>query len=418
MAKSDSSFRRPGIFNLVSASALMTFLPLLTYYMWICLDRFDGQLVFPRSWREWLSFVPAPTTSSLVLFLAWFLLQVVLQIAAPGKIGQGLPLADGSRLSYMLNGWFSFWFSLAAAVLLCFTGPVSPTILYDQFGPLLTTVNLFTFAFSLWLYWLGKKSPQRERTTGNSAYDYFMGTALNPRVRELDLKFFCETRPGLILWILINLSMAAKQLQLHGKVTTPMILVTAFQFLYVADCFFNEEALLTTWDIKHENFGWMLCWGDLVWVPFTYTIQALYLVNHTHELSFWATAGIVSLNIAGYWIFRASNIQKHRFRGDPGRLMCGSKPTYIETSRGTLLLTSGWWGISRHMNYFGDLLMGLAWCLPAGFEHSLPYFYIVYFTILLVHRERRDHAMCLEKYQGDWERYCAKVRWRIVPGVY
>jgi Delta14-sterol reductase len=39
------------------------------------------------------------------------------------------------------------------------------------------------------------------------------------------------------------------------------------------------------------------------------------------------------------------------------------------------------------MNYLGDLLMALAWCLPALFLHPLPYFYFVYFLILLVHRE-------------------------------
>ena len=86
-----------------------------------------------------------------------------------------------------------------------------------------------------------------------------------------------------------NLSFAAKQYQLYGTVTTPMILVNAFQFLYIADYYYHEEAILTTWDIKHENFGWMLCWGDLVWVPFTYTLQADYLINHTHELSVPAT---------------------------------------------------------------------------------------------------------------------------------
>jgi protein-S-isoprenylcysteine O-methyltransferase Ste14 len=48
----------------------------------------------------------------------------------------------------------------------------------------------------------------------------------------------------------------------------------------------------------------------------------------------------------------------------------------------------------------------------------LPYFYLVYFTILLVHRERRDHDLCAVRYGRHWETYCRKVRWRIVPGLY
>jgi protein-S-isoprenylcysteine O-methyltransferase Ste14 len=197
-----------------------------------------------------------------------------------------------------------------------------------------------------------------------------------------------------------------------------MILVNAFQFLYVADYFYHEEAILTTWDIKHENFGWMLCWGDLVWVPFTYTLQAAYLINHTHELSLPAAAAIILLNVTGYVFFRGANLQKHKFRKNPQGLVWGKPAEYIRTERGTLLLTSGWWGVSRHMNYLGDLMMAAAWCLPAGFMHPLPYFYIVYFTILLVHREWRDNDMCREKYGRDWEAYCRKVRWRIVPGIY
>jgi hypothetical protein len=121
-------------------------------------------------------------------------------------------------------------------------------------------------------------------------YDYFMGTQLNPRVGRFDFKLFCEARPGLVLWVLINFSIAAKQWQVHHTVSTPMMLVCLFQFFYIMDYFFHEEAILTTWDIKHERFGWMLCFGDLVWVPFTYSLQAQYLLSHPGELPAWAIA--------------------------------------------------------------------------------------------------------------------------------
>jgi hypothetical protein len=31
-----------------------------------------------------------------------------------------------------------------------------------------------------------------------------------------------------------------------------------------------QEAVLTTMDIVHDGFGFMLAVGDLAWVPFTY----------------------------------------------------------------------------------------------------------------------------------------------------
>lgn len=407
---------KPRIVDVLGGLLLMVALPPLTYYMWICVNDFEGALVAPA--RDLLSRIPAPTVTSVILYGCWFLFQVVLQMAAPGKVHEGVPLSDGTRLKYKMNGWFSFWVTLGVALLSVGLGWVPATILHDQFGPLLTTVNIFAFAFSVFLYLHGKASKRLERRSSNVIHDYFMGTALNPRIGALDLKLFCEARPGLILWILINLSLAAKQYQFHGTVTTPMILVNAFQFLYIADYYYHEEAILTTWDIKHENFGWMLCWGDLVWVPFTYTLQAYYLVNHTHELSVLAMVSLVALNMLGYVIFRGANRQKHKFRKNPQWLVWGKPAEYIRTKHGSLLLTSGWWGMSRHMNYLGDLTMALAWCLPTGFEHPLPYFYVVYFTILLVHREWRDNAMCQEKYGNDWDAYCRKVRWRIVPGIY
>jgi delta14-sterol reductase len=407
--------------KVVCALLLMIALPPLVYYMWICATVYQGALFLPSTSAELVELanrIPAPTLTSVLIFAGWFLFQALLQIYAPGKVREGTPLADGSRLSYRMNGWSSFCCTLAVLAAGVVSGWIAPTILYDEFGPLLTTANIFAFGFSLFLHLHGKLAPNPEPGTGSLSYDYFMGARLNPRIGQFDFKFFCESRPGLIAWVVINASFAAKQYQLHGHVTTAMILVNLFHLLYIADYFWHEEAILTTWDIKHERFGWMLCWGDLVWVPFTYTLQALYLIGHPHELPLWGTIGIVALNMAGYAIFRGANWQKHKFRTNPDGLIWGQTPQYIETQRGTLLLTSGWWGVSRHMNYFGDLMMALAWSLPCLFEHVLPYFYPVYFLILLLHRERRDHAMCLAKYGEDWELYCRKVPARIVPWVY
>ncbi len=397
---------------------MMVALPPFTYYLYTCLADFGGALVVPASVEEarhLLARIPQPTSAAIALYGGWLLLQAALQQWAPGRLAPGLPLEDGSRLTYRLNGWLTFWVTLALAVGAAAAGLVPPAAAHDQFGPLLTTANIVAFAGSLFLYFQGRGAGA---TTTNPVRDYFMGPLLNPRIADFDLKYFCESRPGLILWVLLDLSFAAAQYQRHGTLTTPMLLVTTFQLLYVADYFFHEEAILSTWDIRRERFGWMLCWGDLVWVPFTYTLQAYYLVDHPHELSWAATVAIVALNLAGYTIFRGTNIQKHRFRLDPAATVWGRKPEYIRTAQGGLLLMSGWWGLARHLNYLGDLLMALAWCLPVGFAHPVPWFYFAFMIVLLVHRERRDNAACLEKYGADWNAYCRKVRWRILPGVY
>ena len=48
--------------------------------------------------------------------------------------------------------------------------------------------------------------------TGNMMYDWYIGRELNPRVTlpvigEVDLKVWCELRPGMLMWLLLDLSL-------------------------------------------------------------------------------------------------------------------------------------------------------------------------------------------------------------------
>jgi delta14-sterol reductase len=72
--------------------------------------------------------------------------------------------------------------------------------------------------------------------------------------------------------------------------------------------------MLTQMDITTDGFGYMLSFGDLVWVPFTYGIQARYLAFHPVDLGLTASAAIVALNVVGFYIFRTSNSDKDSFR--------------------------------------------------------------------------------------------------------
>lgn len=399
-------------------------LPIFTAYLYFAV-RFNNGQPLPGPSADWTGFFYdlRPTWRAAAIYGCWFVFQALLQQYAPGKWVQGSPLPDGSRLPYKLNGLFSLVTTFAVVAALHFSGVFSIAELYHQFGALLTVMSIFTIVFSVFLYWYGKQHGQAGHLSGSLIHDFWMGTGHNPRVppkpKGLDLKFFCEARPGLILWVLFNTSFAYVQYEKFGFVSTSMILVWAFQMYYIIDYFLNEEAILTTMDIKHENFGFMLGFGDLVWVPMTYTLQAHYLIDRVHSIPTWFAVIIVLMNLLGIYLFRAVNLQKHKFRGDPDNAKIWGKPVeFIQTEHGSKLLTSGFWGWSRHFNYVGDILMAISWSLPCMFGSVLPYFYPIYFAILLIHRERRDHKICSRKYGADWERYCEQVRWRIIPGVY
>ena len=61
---------------------------------------------------------------------------------------------------------------------------------------------------------------------------------LNPRIDSLDLKEFCELRPGLIGWLVINIAMCVKQYQNRldlegvGSCSLSIVLVTLLQGVY------------------------------------------------------------------------------------------------------------------------------------------------------------------------------------------
>merc|ERR1711865_634096 len=100
------------------------------------------------------------------------------------------------------------------------------------------------------------------------------------------------------------MGMAAKQYQRTGSVSLPMAFINLFQGLYVWDALYFEQSILSTMDITTEGFGYMLAFGDLVWVPFVYSLQARHLVEHDPRLSTPQCMAVAALGSLGYYIFR------------------------------------------------------------------------------------------------------------------
>lgn len=399
-------------------------LPAVVYYVYFCVA-FNAGALLPGAESDWAGFLSAivPTFQALAVYLGWFAFQALLHIVLPGRVVEGLPLEDGSRLRYRMNGLAAMLVSFVALALGHAGGWFTLSWVHDHFGAVLSAVTLFSYAFALFLYFWGKARPGGpSKLSGNFLVDYFFGPALNPRVPPVtgfDFKFFCESRPGLIGWMVINAGLALTQYERHGFISLAMWIVLGLQLFYIVHYFWAEDFILSTIDIRSERFGWMLAYGDLTLVPMTYCLQAFYLIEHVHSIPLWWAVFIVVFNFVGFYIFRASNMQKDRFRRDSDGCTIWGKPAqYLDTQRGTRLLVSGFWGRARHMNYLGDWMMALAWSLPCLFGSIVPYFYPLWFALLLLTRERRDDRWCARKYGEDWDRYRERVPWRIVPGVY
>ncbi len=154
----------------------------------------------------------------------------------------------------------------------------------------------------------------------------------------------------------------------------------------------------------------MLVFGDYVFIPFAFSIQCHYILDYPDYSSILLAIPIVLLYLVGYYIFRTSNSQKNQFKGNPSLEIWGKKPETV----GGKLLVSGFWGWGKHMNYTGDLIMALAYCLPCGMQIG-GYFYAFYLFTLLTHRAFRDDTKCRGKYKEMWSEYTKKVPYVFVP---
>ncbi|KAG8376665.1 hypothetical protein BUALT_Bualt09G0087400 [Buddleja alternifolia] len=358
-----------------------------------------------------------PSLISVAMLLAFFTYLAIFGSILPGRIIPGATLSDGTRLHYRCNGLLL----LVLLVILLGIGVrmdlVSATAIADRGLELLSTTLIFSVIVTLLLYVASYRSCDRSSSlkphlTGNLIHDWWFGIQLNPQFMGIDLKFYF-VRAGMMGWLLINLSVFAKCIQ-ESNLSQSIILYQLFCLLYILDYFFYEEYMTSTWDIIAERLGFMLVFGDLVWIPFTFSIQGWWLLRNKVELTTAAVIANCLVFLIGYLVFRGANKQKHVFKKNPKALIWGRPPKVI----GGKLLASGYWGIARHSNYLGDLLLALSFSLPCGISSPVPYFYPMYLFILLIWRERRDEARCAQKYKDVWAEYRKLVPWRILPYVY
>ncbi|KAM8947371.1 delta(14)-sterol reductase LBR [Pelodytes ibericus] len=390
--------------------------PALYYLLNICLHK-DGDQFFSRS-----QFIALWDPTVLGFFVLWLLVQAMLYMLPLGKVAVGLPLANGERLQYRINGFCALLLTLAAVAGMLYY-KINLLYVYHNLLQFAASATVVSIVLSVYAYVRSFRASEVDLSpagrSGNYIYTFFMGRELNTRIGRFDLKYFCVLHPGLIGWVVVNwiMLLAEMHTQKTDMPSLSMILVNSFQLLYVAHALWNEEGALTCMDIVHDGFGFMLAFGNLVWIPFIYSLQSFYLVNHPVDICWPTAAVIVALNTFGYFIFCSANNQKLAFRKNPDDPRLAYLKS-IPTSTGRNLLVSSWWGHVRHPNYLGDIIMAWAWCLPCGFSHMLPYFYGIFLTGLLIHREIRDEQQCKLKYGPDWDVYCQHVPYRIIKYIY
>lgn len=363
----------------------------------------------------------------LATYGAFIVFLFVLTRLLPGKkvIGQPLP-GSRERLTYKINGMALF----VATHMLVFVGAwffdLSLTPLLEHFWSLLIAANLITVIWLVLMVRAGRRrliaraeaGDEDEQTAKRSPLArLWYGLELNPQFLGVDLKTFAY-QPSLIGLGVLNVAFGWAQFEQLGHLTPQMLAYQVFWWAYLFTHYWIEDNVLSMWDVIAEKFGFMLLWGDLVLVPFFYSIGGWWLLGDQsggpEPMAVWKVLAIAALFGLGLWIFRGSNAQKNRFKKDPGVKIWG-KPAKVLGGR---LLISGWWGIGRKINYTGEIMVYSSFALCTGFVSWVPYVLPLWLCVLLSHRAWRDEQRCAAKYGALWDEYTKIAKFRMIPFLY
>ncbi|KAK3583086.1 hypothetical protein CHS0354_036820 [Potamilus streckersoni] len=421
--------------------SVLVLMPNLVMLLWYAMSKCDGSyshllsLFYDRSiidvlLKVWSS-VPICSLFSISVIGGYFAWALFWMKVLPGRRVEGPITPNGNVPLYKDNGFLHYTVTMAGFTILTVilkSFEMSPSIVYDRLGELLATIIIFSIFFCLFLYLKGLYAPS-STDCGKSGYfifDYYWGTELYPRVFGIDIKVFTNCRFGMTVWPLLVCCYAIKSYELWGFVDS-MIVSTVLQLVYITKFFIWEAGYMQSLDIILDRAGFYICWGCLCYLPALYPATSFFLVEHPVVLgNFWASI-IFGFGIGSIAINYLADAQRQMVRGANGEcLVWGRKPEIIRAKyrlesgeiKESILLASGWWGLSRHFHYVPEILLAFWWSVPALFTYLMPYTYVIFLTILLIHRSYRDDHKCGKKYGEFWHEYRRRVPRRIVPYLF
>jgi delta14-sterol reductase len=324
--------------------------------------------------------------------------------------------STGEPLRYRLNGLRVLVVALAIWAAACRSGLLPWDLFYTERWSMAAGACAAGLVFTLAIV-----LPARPVTKSLIA-DLYLGRLENPRWGggRVDAKMYLYL-VGAVLLELNVLSFTARHVLCHPHDPSPGVFLYAGLFtFFVAEYLNFENVHLYTYDLFAERVGFKLGWGCLVFYPFFYAVGLWSVAElpspHT-PLPLLVVYGLVFFS--GWALSRGANLQKFLFKTRPEARLFGVLAPVALEGGGKKLLCSGFWGISRHVNYLGEILMALGLALALGYPFAIgPWLYPLYYVALLFPRERADDRRCAEKYGPLWEEYCRKVPYRIIPGVY
>ena len=341
----------------------------------------------------------------------------VLHIALPGRLVQGYINAPGTnqKQRYRLNGIWVLIIVIITWIGLCYAKVIPWDWFFIYRWYCLTGAVIFGLIFSFVVVLSNR--PVRKSIIA----DLYLGRADNNQWLggRVDAKMWLYLAGAVMLQINV-LSFAAHHQLLYGPDSSPGIYMCAGLFTFFLLDYLNfEEVHLYTYDLFAEKVGFKLGWGCLAFYPFFYAIPLWSTVSLPDPgISFDMLIIYGVMFLLSWSLSRGANLQKYYFKKDPSQSFFGIAPKTI-TDGNHVLLVNGYWGVSRHINYLGEIGMSVAIVLSTGYADTIwPWLYPLYYLALLLPRQLDDDKRCALKYGDLWTEYVQKVPYRIIPYIY
>lgn len=341
----------------------------------------------------------------------------VLNALLPGRwvTGYITKPASAGKMRYHLNGLLVFTILVLIWFILGYFNLVPYDFLYNHRWSGLAGAFILGTVFTLGV--ILPYPPVRKSFLA----DLFLGRIENLQLwgGRVDVKMWLYLAGATILG-LNALSFAAHHRILYGNQASAGIMLATILIIYfVVDYLIFEEVHLFTYDLFAERIGFKLGWGCIVFYPYFYSVFLWVTVDLPDpQTSGWLFTIYVLIFLTGWILARGANMQKYFFKRNPERAFLGIIPETITDGNKTLLV-NGFWGISRHINYLGEILMATGIILCTGYPGLIwPWLYPLYYVVLLFFRQRDDDKRCSLKYGELWKTYIKKVPFRIIPYIY
>ena len=350
--------------------------------------------------------------------LAVYVAVTLLHLAIPARRVDGYVIDPSTQrpYRYRLNGLAVYVAIVGVWALLCSRGLLAWDFFWTTRWEGLAGSCVLGLLFTLWVV---LPAP----STGKSLLaDLYLGRAENPQWLggRVDAKMWLYLVGATMLGLDLYSFAMHHRIAFADEPSPGVDLYVALFSFFLCEYLFFERVHLYTYDFFAERVGFKLGWGCLCFYPHFYAVGLWSVADLPDpKTSAAALASAALLFGLGWSLARGANMQKFAFKRDPNAKFLGWVAPVVVTDGQRSLLVSGFWGVSRHVNYLGEILMATGLTLALGHPGVWTvWLYPLYYVALLVPRQIDDDRRCAAKYGALWKEYCSRVPYRIVPRIY